>query len=107
MSRTILSIWAWLTVGIIVIVWVPLTFVVFIATAPFDKGRYRAGWMFRRLCVVHTWINPLWSFRTSGLEITDPRRPYVVVANHESCCRKHSAVRTKDKSCGRLYSGHP
>lgn len=83
-SRTILSIWGWLMIGVVVIVWVPLTFIVFVATAPFDKGRYRAGWMFRRLCVVHTWLNPLWSFRTSGLEITDPRRPYVVVANHES-----------------------
>lgn len=83
-SRTILSVWGWLMIGVVVIVWVPLTFVVFLATAPFDKGRYRAGWMFRRLCVVHTWLNPLWSFHTSGLEITDPRRPYVVVANHES-----------------------
>ena len=83
-SRTILSVWAWLMIGVVVIIWVPLTFVVFVATAPFDKGRYRAGWMFRRLCVVHTWLNPMWSFHTSGLEITDPRRPYVVVANHES-----------------------
>lgn len=83
-SRTILSVWGWLMIGVVVIIWVPLTFLVFLATAPFDKGRYRAGWMFRRLCVVHTWLNPLWSFHTSGLEITDPRRPYVVVANHES-----------------------
>ena len=71
-------------IGVVVIIWVPLTFLVFIATAPFDKGRYRAGWMFRRLCVVHTWLNPMWSFTTSGLVIEDPRRPYVVVANHES-----------------------
>ena len=83
-SRTLLSLWAWLMIGVVVIVWVPLTFIVFVFTAPFDKGRYRAGWMFRRLCVVHTWLNPLWSFRTSGLEVKDPRRPYVVVANHES-----------------------
>ena len=53
-------------------------------TAPFDKGRYWPGWLFRRLCVVHTWVNPLWTFHTSGVKITDPRRPYVVVANHES-----------------------
>ncbi|MGB8860187.1 MAG: lysophospholipid acyltransferase family protein [Ilumatobacteraceae bacterium] len=83
-SRTILSIWGWLMIGVVVIVFVPLTFIVFVTTAPFDRGRYWAGFTFRRLCVVHTWLNPLWSFRTSGLEITDPRRPYVVVANHES-----------------------
>jgi 1-acyl-sn-glycerol-3-phosphate acyltransferase len=26
----------------------------------------------------------LWTFRTSGVMISDPRRPYVVVANHQS-----------------------
>jgi 1-acyl-sn-glycerol-3-phosphate acyltransferase len=34
--------------------------------------------------VVHTWVNPLWRFHTSGVKIDNPRRPYVVVANHES-----------------------
>ena len=29
-------------------------------------------------------LNPLWRFRTSGAPPTDPRRPYVVVSNHES-----------------------
>jgi 1-acyl-sn-glycerol-3-phosphate acyltransferase len=40
--------------------------------------------MFRKLTVVHQMLNPLWRFRTSGHTITDPRRPYVVVANHQS-----------------------
>jgi len=83
-SRTILSIWAWFMLGVIIIVWVPMVFLLWIVTAPFDKGRYWVGWLFRRLCVVHTWVNPLWKFSTSGLKVTDPRRPYVVVANHES-----------------------
>ena len=83
-SRTILSIWAWFMLGVIIIVWVPMVFLLWIVTAPFDKGRYWVGWLFHRLCVVHTWVNPLWKFSTSGLKVTDPRRPYVVVANHES-----------------------
>jgi 1-acyl-sn-glycerol-3-phosphate acyltransferase len=29
-------------------------------------------------------LNPLWKFRTTGVTIADPRRPYVAVANHES-----------------------
>jgi 1-acyl-sn-glycerol-3-phosphate acyltransferase len=40
--------------------------------------------MFRKLTVVHQVLNPLWRFRTSGQTISDPRRPYVVVANHQS-----------------------
>lgn len=83
-ARTILSAWAWLVLGIVVIIWVPLVFVVFMVTLPFDKGRYWPGWLFRKLCVVHQVLNPLWTFRTSGVKIDDPRRPYVVVANHES-----------------------
>jgi 1-acyl-sn-glycerol-3-phosphate acyltransferase len=82
--RTVLSVWAWLVLGVVVIVWVPLVAVVRLVTAPFDKGRYAAGLLFRKLTVVHQWLNPLWRFRTSGVKITDPRRPYIVVANHQS-----------------------
>ena len=42
------------------------------------------GYLFRKLTVVHQLLNPLWRFRTSGVNITDPRRPYIVVANHQS-----------------------
>jgi 1-acyl-sn-glycerol-3-phosphate acyltransferase len=83
-ARTVLSMWAWLVLGIVIVVWVPLVAVVRIVTAPFDKGRYAAGYLFRKLTVVHQWLNPLWRFRTSGVKIADPRRPYIVVANHQS-----------------------
>lgn len=82
--RTVLSMWAWLVLGVVIIVWVPLVGIVRLATAPFDRGRYRAGYLFRKLTVVHRVLNPLWTFRTSGERVDDPRRPYVVVANHQS-----------------------
>lgn len=82
--RTVLSLWAWFLLGVIVIIWVPLVFLVWVFTAPFDRGRYWPGFVFRRLCVAHQWLNPLWKFRTSGPKVRDPRRPYVVVSNHES-----------------------
>ncbi len=79
-----LSFWAWFVLGIIVIIWVPMVALVWVVTVPFDKGRYWPGWLFRKLCVVHNWFNPLWRFRTSGVKIDDPRRPYVILSNHES-----------------------
>ena len=82
--RSILSVWAWFVLGIVVIVWTPMVAIVRLATAPFDRGRYAAGYLFRKLTVAHQKLNPLWHFRTTGLKITDPRRPYVVVANHQS-----------------------
>lgn len=82
--RSLLSIWSWLALGVIVILWTPLVALVRVVTAPFDKGRYATGYVFRRLCVVHQVLNPMWRFRTSGHLPTDKRRPYVMVSNHES-----------------------
>ncbi|MCU1502549.1 MAG: acyltransferase [Ilumatobacteraceae bacterium] len=82
--RTVLSLWAWLVLGVVIILWVPLVGIIWLVTAPFDRGRYAAGRMFRRLAVVHQKLNPLWRFHTAGRTIADPRRPYIVVANHES-----------------------
>jgi len=59
-------------------------FVVWLATAPFDRGRYAVGLLFRKIAVVEAALNPLWKFRCIGSMPTDPRRPYVVVSNHES-----------------------
>ena len=70
--------------GVLLIIWVPLVGVVRLVTAPFDKGRYAAGYLFRKFAVVHQMLNPLWHFDVVGQPPADPRRPYVVVANHES-----------------------
>lgn len=84
MKRSILSLWSWFALGVIVIIWTPMVFVVWITTMPFDKGRYATGYTFRRLCVVHQWLNPMWKFKTSGQLPANKRNPYVMVSNHES-----------------------
>lgn len=82
--QSVVSVLLWVMVFLVVIVWVPLLALIFAATAPFDPGRYTVGRWFRRAAVVIVALNPLWRFRTSGVMIDDPRRPYVAVANHES-----------------------
>lgn len=84
LARTVLSIWAWLVLAVVIIIWTPLVALVRLVTLPFDPAAYRAGYLFRKLAVVHQKLNPLWRFRVSGTMPDDPRRPYVVVANHES-----------------------
>jgi 1-acyl-sn-glycerol-3-phosphate acyltransferase len=74
----------WFAVLLLVLVWVPLMAVVYVLTVPRDPGRYTVGRWFRRAAVLAVSINPLWRFRTSGVRIEDPRRPYVAVSNHES-----------------------
>jgi 1-acyl-sn-glycerol-3-phosphate acyltransferase len=83
-ARTVLSIWSWVVLAILIIVFFPLVAITRLVTAPFDPGRYHAGYLFRKLAVVHQRLNPLWRFRVTGEIPTDPRHPYVVVANHES-----------------------
>lgn len=84
MWTRILSGLLWALVGVIVIVWVPLMALVWAVTAPFDRGRYVAGRLFRLAGVTFVKLNPLWRFHTTGERVDDPRRPYVVVSNHES-----------------------
>lgn len=80
----LLNAWAWVETVALVIIATPIAFLVFIATAPFDKGRYAAGRFLRLLGVLSVKLNPLWKFDVSGQLISDPRRPYVAVSNHES-----------------------
>lgn len=79
----LLNAWAWTATAITVIVGTPIVALIFVCTAPFDKGRYAAGRAFRIVGVTALRLNPLWRFHTRGA-LKDPRRPYVVVANHES-----------------------
>ena len=81
---TLASIWSWFVLGVVIAVWLPMMAIVRVVTAPFDKGRYAAGYLFRKFAVVHQLLNPLWHFEVVGTPPADPRRPYVVVANHES-----------------------
>lgn len=83
-ARTVLSVWAWFVLGVSVLVAVPVVAVIRVVTAPFDRGAYHAGLAFRKVAVVHQRLNPLWRFRLEGNLPDDRRRPWIVVANHES-----------------------
>ena len=82
--QTVVSIWAWLVLVVCIILWFPVVLVARLLTAPFDSGRYVPGLIFRKIAVAMAAVNPLWHFRYSGALPQDPRRPYVVVSNHES-----------------------
>ena len=74
----------WLFLAVLVVVWTPLMAIAYVLTVPRDPGRYFVGRMFRVAAIIAVALIPRWRFRTSGVRITDPRRPYVVVSNHES-----------------------
>ena len=84
MIQRIISVWAWLAIIAVCLVWLPLLGVLYLLTSRSDPGRYLVGRWFRLSAVTAAKLNPLWRFRTSGVHVDDPRRPYVAVSNHES-----------------------
>jgi 1-acyl-sn-glycerol-3-phosphate acyltransferase len=82
--QTIVSIWAWLVLVACIVLWFPVLVVARLVTAPFDRGRYIPGRIFRKIGPAMATLNPLWHFRYSGTMPKDSRKPYVVVSNHES-----------------------
>jgi 1-acyl-sn-glycerol-3-phosphate acyltransferase len=82
--QRIRSAWAWVAAVLLVLIGFFYVGAVWLVTAPFDRGRYRAGRAFRQLAVLHVKLSRLWNFETEGAPPDDPRHPYVVVSNHES-----------------------
>jgi len=82
--QSIVSLWAWLVLVLCILLWFPTLVVVRLLTAPFDRGRYIPGRIFRKIGPAMATLNPLWHFRYSGTVPKNPRRPFVVVSNHES-----------------------
>src|SRR6478735_5526355 len=84
MLRTLASFWTWAVLGFLLFVGVPLLALLVGLTWPFDRERYWTGRLFRQVGVLTAKANPLWHFRWAGTPPADPRRPFVVVSNHES-----------------------
>ncbi len=82
MSDTLRSLWIWSLAGALVLLWLPLLAVCRLFDR--DPVRYRTGRLFRRLGVALSRVDPTWRLEVSGEHISDPRRPYVVVSNHQS-----------------------
>lgn len=81
--QSVVSVWTWLVLVACVLLWLPLMLLVRLATLN-DPGRYLVGYLFRGIGTVTARLNPLWKFSYTGEVPADPRRPYVVVSNHES-----------------------
>ena len=82
--QPILSAWAWIAAVGVVIFGFFYVALIWVVTAPFDRGRYHAGRAFRQLAMAAAKLNPLWHFETDGQAPANPRHPYVAVSNHES-----------------------
>lgn len=76
------SLWAWLSTALVVVLGLPLMALVRLVDR--DPAHYRTGRFFRHIGALVTRLNPGWQIDVGGERLDDPRRPYVVVANHQS-----------------------
>lgn len=72
----------WSTASVLILIWLPLLALSRLFDT--DPVLYRTGYLFRKLGKAMTRINPTWKLHISGEVVPDPRRPYVVVCNHQS-----------------------
>ena len=72
----------WAAIAAIVLVTLPVLVVVRLFDR--DPARYRTGRTFRWFGGQVTRVNPAWTIQVTGDAPADPRRPFVVVSNHQS-----------------------
>jgi 1-acyl-sn-glycerol-3-phosphate acyltransferase len=82
MFKVISSISIWFAVIALILLWLPLLGIIYVFDR--DPVKYRTGRWFRRLGMAITKVNPTWKLQIDGYEVADPRKPYIVVSNHQS-----------------------
>ncbi|HEY4100587.1 MAG TPA: lysophospholipid acyltransferase family protein [Gemmatimonadales bacterium] len=76
--------WTWSVLALmLILVLVPIVLLRLLAW-PFDRVNYVGGRLFRLVGVATVKLTPRWRFSVRGTLPSNPRNPYVVVANHES-----------------------
>lgn len=76
------SLWAWFVIALLTVLWLPLLAVVRLFDR--DPAYYNTGRWFRRLGATMTRASLVWRVRVSGIQVENPRNPYIVVSNHQS-----------------------
>jgi 1-acyl-sn-glycerol-3-phosphate acyltransferase len=80
----LLSIYSWLWMSFVLLVNFFAVVLVGAFTLPFDRGRYLVGRTARFVGSFAARGNPAWRFSWGGERPANPRKPYIVVSNHES-----------------------
>ena len=76
------SLFIWAVVLACIALWVPL--IAGVRVLDRHPARLRTGRWFRRLGIVVTKLNPLWTLRVDGIPALRMGAPYVMVSNHQS-----------------------
>lgn len=78
------SIAVWLVGIAFLILFFPLTFIVWIIVLPFDRNRTVIHWLLTWQAVIISHLIPIWKIRVEGRKKAVPGTTYVIISNHQS-----------------------
>lgn len=76
------SVLTWAGIVLLVLIWVPVMAICRLFDR--DPVRYKTGFLFRKLGLAITKINPNWTIILENYDQIDHRKPYIMVSNHLS-----------------------
>jgi len=78
------SILVWLTGFTFLVVFFPVTFLVWLIVLPFDKNRIVTHMMLTWQGIIIAYIIPVWRIKVEGRKKAIPGTTYVIICNHQS-----------------------
>ncbi len=90
------SILIWLTGIAFIVIFFPVTFIIWLLVLPFDKNRTVVHWLLIYQSILVSYIIPIWKIKVEGRDKVVKGTTYVVISNHHPACfnrwnRKYSA----------------
>ena len=81
---TIFSMFTWIEIFLLFVIFFPVQLIVFILTFPFDKRRRIIYYIGSAFCQFSLFISPIFKVRVTGRENIDRSKSHMVVMNHQS-----------------------
>jgi 1-acyl-sn-glycerol-3-phosphate acyltransferase len=78
------SIIVWLIGITIILIFFPITLIIWLMVLPFDKNRTVAHWLLVIQSYIISHLVPIWSIRIKGREKAKAGTTYVIISNHQS-----------------------
>jgi 1-acyl-sn-glycerol-3-phosphate acyltransferase len=78
------SIVVWLVGIAFLVVFFPITFIVWLIVLPFDRERTVTHWMLIYQAVIVSYIIPIWKIKVEGRKKAVSGTTYVIICNHQS-----------------------
>jgi len=78
------SILIWFTGITFMVVFFPLTFIIWLIALPFDRNKSIVHWLLVYQAIILSYLVPIWKIRIEGRSKIVRGRTYVIISNHQS-----------------------